>query len=84
MLASLRFPAREQWDRSPLAFICVSPMTYGVTIMAIASGPKAVVRGAGEHQLRDLGFNGQSIPHTLNLSERVSNMWPPRVLCRER
>src|SRR4051794_37096638 len=39
-----------------------------------------VFEEAGEHRLRHLGFNGQSIPHTLNLSERVSNMWSPRVL----
>src|SRR4029077_10069919 len=39
-----------------------------------------VFEEAGEHRLRHLGFNGQSIPHTFNLSERVSNMWSPRVL----
>jgi hypothetical protein len=38
-----------------------------------------VFEEAGEHRFRHLGFNGQPIPHTLNLSERVSNMWPARV-----
>ena len=30
-----------------------------------------VFEEAGEHKLGHLGFNSQSIPHTLNLSERV-------------